>query len=53
LSLAAGAALPVAAYVGSLAAAVAIGRVGNLPVYADDVLDAAARLTQLFPAKVA
>ena len=53
LSLAAGASLPVAAYVGSLAAAVAIGRVGNLPVHADDVLDAAAHLTQRLPAKVA
>jgi rfaE bifunctional protein kinase chain/domain len=53
LSLAAGATLPVAAYVGSLAAAVAIGRVGNLPVSAGALLDAASQLVQFTPAKVA
>jgi rfaE bifunctional protein kinase chain/domain/rfaE bifunctional protein nucleotidyltransferase chain/domain len=53
LSLATGASLAVAAYVGSLAAAVAIGRVGNLPITPDAILDAAGQLQQPLAAKVA
>jgi rfaE bifunctional protein kinase chain/domain/rfaE bifunctional protein nucleotidyltransferase chain/domain len=43
LCLAAGASLQQAAFVGSLAAAVEVGRFGNVPVAADDVLDELAR----------
>ncbi len=38
-ALAAGGSVQAAAYLGSLAAAVAVGRVGNRPVRADDLLD--------------
>ncbi|HEY0008084.1 MAG TPA: hypothetical protein VGB55_05130, partial [Tepidisphaeraceae bacterium] len=53
LALATGATLQQAAFIGSLAAAVEIGQVGNVPVNADAILDALIQMTDTRTARVA
>ena len=53
LALAAGASLQQAAFIGSLAAAVEIGQIGNVPVSADAVLDALVQMNVHRNARVA